>query len=324
MLDLVQTWKLFADLERGVGGPDSQIPTVSTAIVRATKDPAERAWMAGCFLAPYTVAGGAAIWGTWPRDLAILEPDAVCDWLKKNWEGIPIRRERRAVWKAEKMTTSLLSYGEWARDQLPFLEATGCTYEEAFKDINQHVKFCGRYGAMKVLEVLHRTGVLECSQDSICPYGAWSPRKTLSMMYDPDHLYKSDRAEYIEEAVGFSEWAKQLIGPETWFTTETLLCNYRQCLKGRYPGQSHDSELARFNKAAAHFGEDYLLRNVDFFEIRRELFPPEILGEVQGWDGPRKPLDVPVEERGYIWSDMLYDYNLTEQFSTLDDPIERG
>jgi hypothetical protein len=306
----------FAERELESGGPDPQVRLVATAI----QDEVHRAWMAGCFVAPYTCGAAAAIW----HDLAPYETrdysPLVAQWLREHWEGIPIRRERRAVWKPEKLAECLESYTVWAEGEL--LQILNEPYDVLYTSVLKHVKFFGRYAAMKVLEVLHLAGVTAAGQCDIRPRGARFPRSTLAWIWpEAGHDPRSSAAEQIEQAIQLSLRARALL-PDgtTWFQTETLLCNFRQALAGKYPGRSHDRELAHFLRAEAHWGRERLLDAFPFYELRRELFPWPCLGELNGWSGARKELETVYDRCAYFWVDTRYDYSRT---TDVGDPVKR-
>lgn len=282
----VEDLRYFGAAELATGGPDPQVRLVAEATRRLDVDPD---WAAGCFVATYTCAGGAAIWGTWSAEQALTYPAELERWLRDHWAGVPVRRERRAVWRADKLATSLVSYARWAHDRLPALREA--PYVDLYDAIDAEVAFFGRYAAMKVLETLHLAGRVAASQVDIRPRGAWSPRKTLALLYEPAHAYRSDAPLDLAEAHELAKHAHDALdGRATWFQVETLLCNFRQALDGKYPGRSHDRELGHWLKAEAHWGPQ--LRDwLPFYDLRRELFPAHCLGEVGGWRGARGALE---------------------------------
>lgn len=66
------------------------------------------------------------------------------------------------------------------------------------------------------------------------------------------------------------------------------ICSFRNLFKGaRYGGFHHDRQLGVLKNYEAAFPEfDDLWRHC--YEIRREIYPHKLLGELNGWDGIRK------------------------------------
>lgn len=298
----------FCALEIATGGPDPQVEVAARA-------DSGTGWFSGCFVSPYTVGAGAAL-------KLHLEPfsedeEQIERLFVEHRPGLPTRRERRAVWSPAKMARSLTSYSRWARDVLPSLREA--SYEEVWGSLANETIYYGRYAGMKLIETLHRAGALQARQHSIMPSGAWSPRATLALVLpDQAPLLKDGGnsrrtlAEVDSLAADVKLVVEEQIGREmSWFSYETLLCNYRQSLKGKYPGRSQDRELAHWHTAAGYWGEEALLEQVPFFELRAELFDHRCLGELRGWRGARKELETTVDEHGYMWCDTLFDYDET-------------
>ena len=115
------------------------------------------------------------------------------------------------------------------------------------------------------------------------------------------------------------------------FTLEVLLCNYRQSYgSGKlYPGRTHDTEDRYLRRILSHWDDDLPL---DFYDVRADIFPHEHLCELHNnWnnrfeDGVRSK-DIGggflLRRKGFVWSDLLYDYNATvEAGLPFDEPLE--
>lgn len=304
----------FSVLELSTGGPDPQVEVAA----RAARTCSEPAWLVGCFVGPYTCGAAAAIFAHWPSAVSVLrENDLLASWLIEHWAGIPVRRERRAVWKAEKLAACLQSYARWSLRTLPSL--AGASYDELYESMEREVWGFGRYAIMKTLETLHRANCVDASQTDIRPSGARFPRKTLGYMYG-EHNYGGNSVALLREANQLATRARDLLG-ESWFNTETLLCNYRQSLDGKYPGRSHDRELKHWLRAQAYWDDKADLQEVlPFYELRAESFPTACLGEVRGDLGDRMDLEAVLDEHDYYWCDTRYDYALSR--GRLAYPVE--
>ena len=71
------------------------------------------------------------------------------------------------------------------------------------------------------------------------------------------------------------------------------LCSFRNLFKGRrYGGFHHDRQLENLRKYETAYPASGLWRRL--YKIRKQLFVPQLLGEVGGWDGVRK-------DRNKLW-----------------------
>lgn len=295
-------WELFerfARAELASGGPDPQVRLVA----QATRDlPRERALVAaGWFVVPYTVGAAAALWAA---DLWDYDEETLRRWLVTHADGLPTRRERRSVWgdSKHKFARSLVSWREFVVDILPNERFE--TYPDLYRWVNDRVDYFGRYATMKVIEVLFQAGLTQLGQSDIRARGAKYPRKMLALLW-PEHEpvlnVRGDPAATVQLAERLAvDVRDQALGSlPSMFQVETLLCNARQALDGKYPGRSHDRELAHWVRAERYWGRDYLLRALPFYDLRWQLFPHEHLGErgTPPWWGAREALEVAAKAR---------------------------
>lgn len=291
-------WELFrrfAEAELASGGPDPQVLLTARAVQGYDWQRAQVA--AGWFVAPYTVGAAAALWAA---DLWDLREETLQRWLQVHVDGLPTRRERRSIWGAEqrKLARCLVSWREWVLEVAPSERAAGRleTYPQLYESIHDRVDYFGRYATMKVVEVLYQAGLVRTPQSDVRARGAKYPRKTLALLW-PEHeatlTVRGDPARTVQLAERLALEVQQALGGASMFQTETILCNSRQALSGKYPGRSHDRELAHWVKAEQYWGRNHLLRALPFFELRRQLFPIEHLGEWNQppWWGARQELE---------------------------------
>lgn len=288
----------FAQMELDTGGPDPHMAIVGSA-------PAEydMPLLLGFYVARYNVASAVALYhGAWQTS----------QWWENHKAGLPIRRERRAVYSQRNMIACLNGITEWVQVEWPKVQQAK-NYEEAWKLVSR-IPFFGRYAMIKYLEGLRRYAGFPHAMPDIRSGGAWSPILTLQLLgYEFD---ETKRASVNDAAAGWLYLVNEgLVGHELdYFRYETLLCNYRQALEGKYPGRPHDSELKLWLEAQAHWGHQ-LERWFDFATTRHTLFDERLLGELRGWTGPRKELEDTIVKHGYFWSDLLYDYTHTTDLS---------
>lgn len=313
----------FSRLHLLAGCPD---PHLKMAVhqMRATNDPYESAWRAGCYVGPYEVCTGSLIWSNWDVWTVMEKPEEFTKWVEETWSRWNIRRERRAARTTKKMSESLLSYAKYVTDPNLLAAHVEDQYQDLWSVTDGSLRYFGRYALIKLLEALHRGGLVRNSIPDIRPDGGWSPRETMALL-DPAHevLYKEggnkpaahiaiqEETDKLREEL--SEYTHQDV---SYYNVEVLLCNYRQYPK-HHPGWPLDSDLNYYHTFVKNWEEPVF----DWKAVRKELFPAEALGEIQGWEGPREELNTVFNTHHYLWSDVLYDYQKSKD--NLGVPVKR-
>lgn len=328
-----QHWKFFAEFctyELRAGGPDPHMKLVGQMSKNDEASAAETAWRGLCYCAVYNVPTAAVLWVHWPQERVLADgPTALEVWLRNHWKGIAFRRERKAVRRPDWLSKCLYSAAEWA-SKLPEKRATefgwfakeldpSARFELAYDDACSVYGF-GRYIGQKYVEYGRRYLGWPAQVQDIRPKGGWSPRASLALLF-PQHatvLNGGDGKEEVAVAIDCSLHAKNRLAQEfgvdvDWYLLQVLLCDYKQSVVGRrqFPGKSQDSELEYDNKLAPFWG-----KCEGMYRARRELFPHQVLGELNGWNHVRKELGYVLHDYGYTWTDFHYDYNATTQLQT--------
>ena len=87
--------------------------------------------------------------------------------------------------------------------------------------------------------------------------------------------------------------------PLTWDELETILCNFNSLSKGRYyVGHDIDEQLEHLNRVPPG------LRAGVWYIARQNVLDPRLLGELQGWEGIRKPLCRVYRDERRIYCDL--------------------
>ena len=287
-------WQLllrYAREEIAAGGPDPQIEIVANAIRARAADEYSAAMMAGEFVNCYTVAAAAVQWlGRERRGCIPCDPDLA--WWQDAWgpsTTLPMRKERRAVKSPEKLHRCDASWRRWVRLRWPVMRRR--SYPAVYDSVSTDVWGLGRYATIKVLETMHRVGLLDCAASDVRADGNTYGRRALAALY-PDRADQlsgnSLRTIRLTDALAFEvrERLRSADIPVSWYDVEVFLCTYRQALTGKYPGRSQDRELAYWLTAEKHHGPA-LESVLPFRAIRAALFDDSYLGEVYGWTGPR-------------------------------------
>lgn len=323
MLDHKANFLEFSRLHLLAGCPDPHLKIAVHQMVQED-DPYQSAWRAGCYVGPYEVCTGSLIWSNWDVWDVKNQPEKFTKWIAESWHGWNIRRERRAARTPAKMAECLISYANFVTDHELLAKHARDKYNDFWELADKNLRYFGRYALIKLLHALHLGGIIENPINDIRPAGGWSPRETMALL-DPanEELYKKSSSKVPYQALIKTETDKvkealsKYVGEEvSYYDVEVLLCNYRQYPK-HHPGWPLDSDLNYYHTFVNNWEEPVF----DWKAVRKELFPEEVLGEIQGWEGPREELNEVFPKYGYFWSDMAYDYHASK--GNLASPVIR-
>lgn len=284
----------------------------------------EKVWRAGCYGVPYSIITAEVLWTEWPFARALSDPRGLESWIHQNWSNIHTRTERRCVRTPAKFSECLLGYARWAeRDFAAVLGGQYNSNAEAYDALwgsISSVKYLGRYINIRILELLHRYAGVEAHLYDIRSIGGWSPKKMLAFLY-PEHSaallssgVEGDKlADHLAtEALHY--YQRQGLDVD-FYVFAAMLCEYREAYEDRhqYPARTHDQEIEYFHKKGRVWEEKGFC--FQMFNARREIFPHECLGELQGWSGIRHDLSRVLRDYGYNWCDTLFCYGRTNDYS---------
>lgn len=181
-------------------------------------------------------------------------------------------------------------------------------YNRIYKELSKW-KFMGRFSIDLFLEAiisLSKEGFIDI--DLEIPGWDWKSCSNLtSGLYNIFYMDKEadeyDKTGYIQDTKVLDGFIKEVVTavnnkyPEQRASTPAMvnkICSFRNLFKGhRYGGFHHDRQLGNLLEYKKSYADKVELWN-DFFDIRRDLFPDHMLGEVGGWTGIRT-------ERKKIW-----------------------
>lgn len=328
----------FAEFVKAVELASGTTPHVAMTVESMNRldDPLEKLWFAGCYALTYN-------WPAAERLFLERRPDNPpdVDWLTEHWAGLPLRKERKSVFRKDYFARSAATYANLAMelvDDPPW----PLSYESAFSMFTQGTYCMGRYIAIRWLEVMRRAFPASCSDwvmPSILSDGGQHPRKALALIYpaygkwllggnDARELRVSDTAAAQLKVDMELEYGIQT----NFYEMQSLLCEYKQSVLGRkqYPGKSIDTEVDYFDKVQAHWSPALgssawdAIRPSQFLDVRKHCFAYKFLGEFSGWHGVRPELSSVLAEFGYTWSDVTYDYAATRASGDFSSPVQRG
>lgn len=288
---LKNRWNLFADFckaELATGGPDPQMPLIEE-LAKEEEDDQIRVWLAGCYGAHHCVASAYAVWGSWDPISVINDYPEFVKWLNNFWLNLPVRPEMRSHRMVEKRATCLWDFANFALGQS---WRNWTNYHDMWEGTIQNIRYYNRYMAIKMGEMLRRLVIPHIVLRDMRAKGAWSPRRTLGMLW-PEHTYRlNDRdnndSETIELVENIAARTRNRLMTDynisvSFFQLQVLLCEFREAtVGGYYPGASHDEEMDYMDKAG------YSFDMTPIYDARAKLFPHEYLGEKNNWHGLRK------------------------------------
>jgi hypothetical protein len=320
--------KFFAEFcrwELASGGPDPQLTMVAEMANLPIIDENERVWRALCYIAVYNVPYAEVLWRHWSYTQAE-NTGALRHWLDEAFEPptkITCRNERKMMRRADWMAEYLNAAHKFVWHDWPKLKAEcavdepTAAYELAWEWVLRLPRI-GRYSAIKLLEYMRRHLDLHIATPDIRPKDAWSPRHTLGYLFPDRGLGNRDNSigalalahQSCQDAIAMLKEHYDV--DIDMFQLQVMLCEYRESWESmkQYPGRSIDSELKYARQAEREWGHVS-----DIWRAREVLFPHKHLGELNGWDGPRKPVAVCLRKHGYTWTDLLYDFNKTEDMA---------
>lgn len=284
-------WSKFTEFvkqETATGGPDPFLDML-VYLSRSHSD-RDKVWLAGCYGSHHCASSGYVIFRVWPFNSVLSKPDKFKQWLADNWSYLPIRPEMRSHRMLEKRHKCLWDFAHYSAMWQPKLEPF--TYDTLWNHSVAKVKYYARYMAIKYLELLRRMGLHSFQQPDLRAQGAWSPRRTLAMLW-PSHRILADKENNTKAALDAVEHAATMTVDKlaangiyvNLFQLQVLLCEYRESLNGSYyPGKSIDEDLEYMRVAEKRW--PILIKEI--YRARKKLFKPETLGELSGWNGPRK------------------------------------
>lgn len=311
----------YLKLSKEVGDPDSHV-RLAGILAQDIEDLNERVWFLCLFASFYNVPTGYLVYQYWPLEKVLKDWLGFSKWIQENWAGFIVTTERRTVRTPRKMLESLFFCFVYAQEFKQYERS----YDSIWVEINEKIRHFGRYICIKFLEAMYLAGVIEARIPDIRPVDGWSPRKTIAWLY-PQHAHFSLKGNEPLQIQGINELTKiiledmqKTIPTATMFDLEVVFCTYRtlhESVNGNYPGHTHDATLKQYHLVENYWGDGYIKH---ILEVRKEMFPEFVLGEIQGWKEPRRELNRCHKMYNYIWADTAYNYQETRD---LEHPVRR-
>lgn len=284
----------------------------------------DRVYALGCYAATYCLPSAQVIWTLYPAARVRVGRPALLAWLTENWSGIVTRTERRCVRSPQKMMECLCSLVEWMDRDFSALaalpqELSRENYDRVWESVSG-IKFFGRYINIRFVEGLRRYCGVPAMLYDIRSVGGWSPKRALAYLY-PERaaalLQEGAEGDRLTDRLAYellAQVCKELPAVNE-YVLAAMLCEFKSAFENRkqFVGHTIDQEPDLYDKVQRYWG-DAVDRDL-LWRARAALFPPEVLGEVSGWQGYRHSLARVLRDHGYVWSDLLHDYAATTDYA---------
>ena len=319
----------MAEFVKGVelsGGTTPHV-AMTVASMALLTDPLEKLWFAGCYALTYNWPTAERIFLEW-RPADFNRADFLM-WSEDNWDGVFLRKERKAVFRKPFFAESASSYLDFARWMLQ-QDSWPEDYLDALDMFTSRCRYMGRYIGIRWLEVMRRAFDTGWVMPDVRSDGGEHPRKALALMYPGDAIAllggNSKREVHIADQAAdrcLLDLRVEFGLTLDYYDLQSLLCEYKQSVIGKkqYPGKSIDTEMDYFRRVYGYWGEAKAGESA-FYRVRAECFPDWSRGELSGWSGVRKELGAALVEHELTWSDSVYDYSATTDmaYPVLRDP----
>lgn len=272
-------------------------------------------WLLGLYAATYCLPTAQVLWALKTPEQA-LDRDGMQDWLTAKWPGIVTRTERRCVRTPRQMAECLESYARWMADDFPALTQlrgeTPENYDKVWKSVDK-IKYFGRYINIRFVEGLRRYFRIPARLYDIRSIGGWSPKRALCYLY-PQHvkalLTDTPAGNTLTDQLAHDllDRVKAILPKVDPYVLAAMTCEYKAAYENnkQYPGWTIDQEPLLYDKVFNYWGD--VIDKELLWAARKALFPPQVLGELNGWNGTRWPLTTTLRTHGYVWSDLRYNY----------------
>jgi hypothetical protein len=282
----------------------------------------ELLWRVGLYLNTYSIMTAEAVWSHWSFAAQDKNWPAFAAWVKDNWAGFHMRKDRRWAFPRLKFMGCLESYKGWCKYNLPELTKGKASYDQWWES-SEKVWGFGDYIKSPMVNTFKELGYTNAILYDFRTALKDSPRKGLAL-FRPEIASTVLDLPAIEIHVIAGQIRMEILRRGTkrfnrppdwlsWYNFATLTCEYLQSYgKGyEYPGNCHDEELEYLNGDHHHHWVSMGFKT-RLFDIRKEIFPNQCLGELHGWSGLRKKAARWLKNDGVVWSDLIYHWQLSD------------
>lgn len=262
-------------------------------------------WLSFLYVAWYNLPSGWAAYNAYPHEIDLLAHFADPTW--------PTGTERRAN-RGGKVKDHILSYRlalvghrsqhDWYTKGLNMNPTRRRHLHDNWRIVNERLQelfLNGRWAAYKHCEVLAKVNGLPLLAPDMGHAFSSGPREGLEMLYGP--LAGNDSTTIAELDTRGEDllYRLQSEGHQVEIEeVETILCNWKSLVKGKYYVGNDIDELQEQILVAEERGILSKHESSFLWRARRKTIPHEYLGELGGWHGPDKQRRKAYKDRGVI------------------------
>lgn len=321
----------FTRFKGEIGEPSPHLAIVGHLTRKMSLD--DKLWMLGCYAATYCLPSAQVLHSLCPiKKSRSWGVKGFEKWLTKHWRGVVTRTERRCVRTPHKMAECLSSFIQWVDNDYGALEKLEAVesrenYDVVWESVSK-IKFFGRYINIRFVEGLRRYCGIPARLYDIRSIGGWSPKRALCYLY-PQHtaelLVDGAKGNALTNSLAMDLLAKvqQQLPKVDEYVLAAMLCEYKAAFENykQYPGWTIDQEPLLYDKVFNYWGD--VVDRKALWRARKAIFPPQVLGEISGWNGTRWELTKTLRDHGYNWSDLRHDYVETTAKGSYASPVKR-
>ncbi len=286
MIDYWPIFKEFTIAQLEAHGPDPQLQLLLELAPDVSN--VEKVWLIGTYCAHHCVASAWAVFSNFRPEQVLKDPKALLDFLKANWDALPVRQEMHSHRMPEKRWACLVDMAMYATTESWRVG----NYEKIWADAIESVMYMDRYLGIKCLEMYRRTIRPDLILPDIRASRGWSPRAAIALLCPPELApIIGNRHDNGFEAVWYAEEQateiKKRLREEginlNYYQLQVNFCNFKQCIEGRMsPSSGIEAELNFIKTAEKRFDMSHV------YATRKRIFNHIYLSEIPGWQGLQK------------------------------------
>jgi hypothetical protein len=311
-LDRLEGYKVFHCLELATGDCDPAYPALRHIAAKKNLYVEQRYWLSWLYSLSYCGATAYYMFNEFPdyQDVTVRSLEL---WWAKNKSRCLFQTDRAKVKNFDKVVPMFDSYQKLCggSQESAYSECRRNTPEETYQKVYSRMSqlyYFGRFSLFLLLEVVNELTGFPMIPTGLDLNNAKSCRNGL--------CYAAGKDNWVGRTLGDDQYAyldKQLHGllrqlkseypqfKHTFWNVETTLCAYKKLFppfEKRYLGFYIDrmqSEILTMQKAVPELDWQAL------WDFRRAYFPTFMLGELNGWSGPRPGRAKMVRKTGRIF-----------------------
>lgn len=322
-IDRTRGYKEYHCLMVGIGDCDPAYPALRYVAHRFELNTEQRYWLAWLYSLSYCAPTAFYMLNEFP-DYENVDERRLERWWLNNKVRCLFQTDRAKVKNFNKIVPMFKSYRDLCggSQEATYLEQLGnspdISYDQTYAHFSKLYYF-GRFSLFLLLEAVHELTGLPIEPTGLDLPNAESCRNGLCYALGADNLV--DRTPTQDQYLILTDCLRTILSDlrrdypglkHTYWNVETSLCAFKKLFKEkRYLGYYIDrmqSEMTTMQESV-NAGVDWSV----LWDFRREYFPHEFLGELNGWNGIRPKRAKLVTKTGHIYEKQFPLKKLTRE-----------